>query len=76
MSRPYLTNSTSATTITKKYDRAITEEAKVSEYFAMLTESCPPERIQEWTEKIEMAEANRQEDVTSMDYMKSIIQKR
>jgi len=52
------------------------EEAKVSEYFSTLTESCPPELIQEWTQKIQMAEANRQEDVTSMDYMKSIIQKR
>jgi hypothetical protein len=41
----------------------------------MLTESCSPELIQEWTEKIHMAEANQQKDVTSMDYMKSIIQK-
>ena len=67
---------TIATTISKKYQRAITEEAKVSEYFAVLTESCPAELIEEWTHKIEMAEANRQEDVTTMDYMKSMVQKR
>jgi len=65
-----------ATTIIKKYERAVNEQAKASQYFASLTEICPQELIPVWTRKIEEAEVTRQRDVTSMDYMKTTVKKR
>jgi len=45
------------------------EQGEISAYFAALTESCPPDLIPVWTHAIEEVEANRQENVSSMDYM-------
>lgn len=41
-----------------------------------LTETCPTEMIELWTREIEEAEAERQSDVTSMDYMNVNVDKR
>ena len=66
----------SASTILKKYERAVREQRQVSEYFAGITESCPQELLPVWTRDIEHAEARRQEDVKSMDYMNPRVEKR
>ena len=62
--------------ILKKYQRAVREQGQVSEYFAGITESCPQELLPVWTRDIEYAEAGRQGDVKSMDYMNSSVAKR
>ena len=51
------------------------EQAKISEYFQDFTESCPQHLIPVWTRDIENAEAMRQEDVKSMDYMNPKVEK-
>jgi len=65
-----------ASTIIKKYERAIREQAEVSEYFIDLTAACPQHLIPVWTRDIEHAEATRHENVTSMDYMNANLKKR
>jgi len=56
--------------------RAVKEQAEVSIYFETLTESCPQDLLPIWTEQIKTAEATRQVDVTSMDYMNPQVEKR
>lgn len=65
-----------ASTIVKKYQRATREQAEVSIYFESLTESCPQDLVPIWTREIEAAEAERQFNVTSMDYMNPKVEKR
>ena len=48
----------------------------MSLYFESLTESCPQHLRPIWTREIEEAEAERQYDVTSMDYMNPKVEKR
>ena len=52
------------------------EQAEISEYFQDFTELCPQHLIPVWTREIEYAEAMRQEDVKSMDYMNPKVEKR
>jgi len=72
----FLTYSQAATTIIKKYERAVKEQAEITKYFESLTESSPQHLLPVWTRDIEKAEASRQEDVTSMDYMNLNVEKR
>jgi len=65
-----------ASTVLKKYERAVREQRQISEYFAGITESCPKDLLPVWTRDIEHAEARRQADVKSMDYMNSTVKKR
>ena len=59
----------------KKYQCAIREQAEISKYFTTLTESCPQDLLPVWTHDIERAEAERQNNVTSMDYMNPKVEK-
>jgi len=65
-----------ASTIIKKYERAVREQAEISEYFADFTAACPQHLIPVWTRDIEHAEVTRQENVKSMDYMNANLKKR
>jgi regulatory protein YycI of two-component signal transduction system YycFG len=65
-----------ASTIVRKYERALREQAEISEYFTDITQSSPQHLIPVWTCDIEHAEATRQENVKSMDYMNPKIEKR
>ena len=65
-----------ASTIVRKYERALREQAEISEYFTDITQSSPQDLIAVWTRDIEHAEATRQDNVTNMDYMNPKIEKR
>ena len=71
-----LTIFATASTIIKKYERAVREQAEVSEYFTDFTAACPQHLIPVWTRDIEHAKVTRQENVTSMDYMNANVKKR
>ncbi len=51
------------------------EQAEISDYFKALTDACSPELIALWTHEIEHAEAARQQNVKSMDYMNARVDK-
>ncbi len=70
-----LTFSCIASTIVKKYERAVKEQAEISDYFEALTDACSPELIALWTREIGHAEAARQQNVKSMDYMNARVDK-
>jgi len=65
-----------ASTIVKKYERALREQAEISVYFTDLTQSSPQHLIPVWTRDIEHAEATRQDNVKNMDYMNPKVEKR
>jgi len=53
----------------------VKEQAEISDYFEALTDACSPELIALWTREIEHAEAARQQNVKSMDYMNARVDK-
>jgi hypothetical protein len=65
-----------ASTVCKKYKRAVIEQKTSSEYYDAFTRSCPQDKIPEWTRDIEAAEAGRDGDPTVMDTMKTKVKKR
>lgn len=64
-----------ASTISRKYCRALKEEANSRLYFEELTSTAPQENLETWTLEIEEAETNRHENVESMDIMQSRVSK-
>lgn len=64
-----------ATTITKKYQRAKREQQTSQEYFEGISQAAPEGLIPQWTAAIEEAERNRQQDLTAMDIMRNQVPK-
>ncbi|KAF8956034.1 hypothetical protein BDZ97DRAFT_1672276, partial [Flammula alnicola] len=56
-----------ASTVTKKYFRAVKEQQSSQDYYDGLTEAAPTELIPEWTEQIIAAEGRRQNNPDVMD---------
>jgi Kyakuja-Dileera-Zisupton transposase len=64
-----------ADTVSKKYKRAVVEQAETKDYFDGLSAAAPRHHVEQWKKEIEKAENERQSNLKSMDIMKSRINK-
>lgn len=64
-----------ASTISKKYKRAVIEQKESQDYFEELNKAAPQELIPVWTAQIEKAERDRANRPEAMDIMKNQVKK-